>query len=487
MGRTGKKIFFAASIITLGSASVFLAAYHTRPISYNDAYAILSLPVDIDDAAVVANLEMEGMEGIVSESSQWLMIDNFGELERIRLSEYSERIADFDPRDDGYAAKLRSFFINGSERRFYLPKPLVLMDGKVFTHLVSRSLARLDTEGMEGLQFSLDLGTTSLISFLSFYYIVIGVIALTVAAFNARSLISALLLAPVVISLSTFGPAALVAAGFLFSMAGPLKLGILEMLGRFDRSRKPSFGIYPVLLMPIAVLIAFILISATGMLPWLVSGLSFFCTLLFIVVETVLVFSKSLESGHNPFIPLVIMPGKRLFPSSAYRTLAPFVMAATFCLISEGLLFIVFPSFGRNAGGVVAGPSLGDYEAHLEFQRSFSLRRLGDKDSVLSYTGYKLLETGLITLEDGKARLDDYARPDPYPSELPPVERILKRMDHLPISGAPFSLTGGSLSSPSIITVVLSIFLITPMLVGKGSAKRRSKYAAFLAAKRMAA
>ena len=515
MGRTGKTFFFVSSIFILGSTSVFFATYHTRPISYADTYAILTLPSRINDALVVEALENEGIEGTVSESTQWLMMDNFGELEQIKLSEYDERVADFDPRNDGYADKLRTFFINGSERRFYLPKPFVLVDRKIFTQAVSQAISRLNYNIGEDSHTLLDLGSTSLLSIFSIYYILAGIMALTIAAFYSRSLVRALLVVPFILSLSIFGPAGLVASGFLFAMTGHFKDSILEILIRIDRTKDSSkcrksvphlllspklwknhlfrigtgtsFGLRPVSITPLIALFAFLLLSANGAVPWPVSVLSILFTLIFIVVEAVLAWSKALNSGHSPFIPLVMIPRKRLFPLNVTKALAPFAMAATLCLVSDAFLFIIFPSFDKTEVASIAGPNIDDYETHLEFQRTFSLRRLGDTVSDQSYMSYELSENGLVIREEGRGGFDTLAKPDPYPVELPPVERIIKRMNHLPNSGKPFSLSGGSLAFPSILTVAISIFLTAPMLMGKESSRRRSKYAAFLAAKRMAA
>jgi hypothetical protein len=319
---------------------------------------------------------------------------------------------------------------------------------------------------------------------------------------------------PAVLSLSAFGPAGLVVAGFLFAMTGPLKDGILEFLGPPARiagsskgSGKPldpfflsayknrfpitslsiSFSRHPVSFAPLVSMAALVIVSASGILPWLVTIISFVCSIVFMLIEALVESSKALESGHRPFIPLMIIPSRRMFPLGTSRTIAPFVMASLICLISEVFLLLAFPSFGRPAGALVEGPSMNDYEEHLVFQRSFSLRRLGGNGVDSAYLNYELSEIGLVIQSDGKVGLDGIPKPNPYPSELPPVERIMKRVNHHPSTDSPFSAIGGFLSYPSILVVVLSVIVTAPMFLGKGSKKRRSKNASFLAAKRMAA
>ncbi|MDR2479981.1 MAG: hypothetical protein LBD48_11810, partial [Treponema sp.] len=57
----------------------------------------------------------------VSESVQWVLLDEFGGLAKIFLDEYESRVAPFDPRNDGYAQKLRSFFVREGKRYVFIP------------------------------------------------------------------------------------------------------------------------------------------------------------------------------------------------------------------------------------------------------------------------------------------------------------------------------------------------------------------------------
>ena len=88
----------------------------------NGAYGTLVCAADVPDREIRERLEARGFTGIVSESGQWVLVDSFGSVERIPLDEYAARILSFDPRNDGYAEKLRSLFVRDEQRFTYIPR-----------------------------------------------------------------------------------------------------------------------------------------------------------------------------------------------------------------------------------------------------------------------------------------------------------------------------------------------------------------------------
>ena len=86
------------------------------------AYGALVCGGDVPDREIRQRLEARGFTGIVSESGQWVLIDRFGSVERVPLDEYPARIMPFDPRNDGYAQKLRSLFVRDEQRFIYIPR-----------------------------------------------------------------------------------------------------------------------------------------------------------------------------------------------------------------------------------------------------------------------------------------------------------------------------------------------------------------------------
>ncbi len=84
-------------------------------------YATLVCGEDYSDFEIRSRLDSRGLIGLVSESDQWALLDCFDGVEKIPLVEYSQRLFPFDPRNDGYAEKLRSLFIRDEKRFVYIP------------------------------------------------------------------------------------------------------------------------------------------------------------------------------------------------------------------------------------------------------------------------------------------------------------------------------------------------------------------------------
>jgi len=109
-------------------------------------YATLVCAEAYSDSEIRSRLDSRGLTGLVSESDQWFLLDCFGGVEKIPLVEYSQRLFPFDPRNDGYAEKLRSFFVRDGERFVFIP-------------LEKNRPERLETEiaqALTGVSYSLD-------------------------------------------------------------------------------------------------------------------------------------------------------------------------------------------------------------------------------------------------------------------------------------------------------------------------------------------
>jgi hypothetical protein len=137
---------FIRSLIVLGLLSLLGGAVFLVlslvfiPAESGGGYAVLAFDEAAGDREIRGLLE-QGLNAsadrnvelplrIISESSQWVFLDNFGGLEQVPLDEYSGRVSSFDPRDDGYAQRLRDFFIRASgpggaphnmKRLFFIP------------------------------------------------------------------------------------------------------------------------------------------------------------------------------------------------------------------------------------------------------------------------------------------------------------------------------------------------------------------------------
>jgi hypothetical protein len=85
------------------------------------SFAVLECPASVPDRMITEALHENGIDGVVSESTQFFFVDAWNGVEQVPLDKLDERLLDIDPRRDGYAAKLRAFFVNGTTRRVFLP------------------------------------------------------------------------------------------------------------------------------------------------------------------------------------------------------------------------------------------------------------------------------------------------------------------------------------------------------------------------------
>jgi hypothetical protein len=84
-------------------------------------YATLVCGDGYSDQELRDRLDSRGLTGLVSESGQWFLLDCFGYIEKVPLADYEERLLPFDPRNDGYAEKLKSLFVRDGKRFIYIP------------------------------------------------------------------------------------------------------------------------------------------------------------------------------------------------------------------------------------------------------------------------------------------------------------------------------------------------------------------------------
>jgi hypothetical protein len=72
------------------------------------------------DGGTVLALERALGRPVLSEFSQWVLLDSLGGLEQVPLEAYEGRLEAFDPRRDAYAVKLRDFFRRGGKRWIFI-------------------------------------------------------------------------------------------------------------------------------------------------------------------------------------------------------------------------------------------------------------------------------------------------------------------------------------------------------------------------------
>jgi hypothetical protein len=392
------------------------------PSETEPAYAVVSVDASLSDRHIGALLDSAGLEkGYFSESTQWIDIDDFGALRKIPLDTYREEIEAFDPRDDGFAERIRAFFVRDGKRFFFIP----LVEGG------RKKLEKAAASALGDISFDFE--------FLGFYRSFLPCLLLLALAARGAVFLSG---SPPGFVFQVFpllgfargGPSALVLAAFLACFwalfqdplneiftarryppgfyAGPGLRGLREKL-------RP-YGLNLVLILVFLLLFGFVsLIGGLPPLPvW--TGLAASWGLCFLSRAAQAEGQK--KAVHARFNPVIMLPGRvkavPLFPLAVI-----FVPAVLLSLLIPWL----FPSlsYSKEAPSVSAPRFLispADYEEHIAFERSFSRRPLGSDSPEDGYVHYYLGEDGLIAGEEDEPPGED--RREEIPSF--PLENLME-------------------------------------------------------------
>ncbi|GHU94604.1 hypothetical protein FACS189479_07550 [Spirochaetia bacterium] len=406
-----KPIFLIA--FSLAAALLLLAlGFASAHIDLNRAsYAVLVMDESAPDREITRALSQVFNGQILSESSQWVFLDDFGQLWQIPLDEYDQRLESFDPRNDGYADRVRSFFVRGGKRFFFIPRK-GLFGAKV--ELEKRAAAALETV-QPALAWSFASQPESLPRPLGLYLVLFVASSLTGLFFLKPRLLGAVLF-PVLAGLSLLGTPGFALAAVLSLLpdllAEPVRelCCILSVPGpRHNRSEfrsrlwRNSLAPHLFRWIPFSLLSVFYGLAAlAGQVPWVLGVLTFLIFTLILIFFFIIEAKQAREWDHIPFVPVRILelPLKRFNVS---RVMLPFALA--FCLA-----FLFSGPFGSShppnlsgtfaAGGGFEGNiliSATEYRAHAEYQRRFSLLPLGRNGfDEVSYFHYDMDQDGLI-------------------------------------------------------------------------------------------
>ena len=103
--------------LTLGALLLFWALLQPG----GGRWAVVYTGAGLKERKIAGMLKEKGLD-CVSESTVWVLLDDFSELKQIPLDQYDDFVEPFDPRNDGYAEKLRSFFVQAGIRRFFVER-----------------------------------------------------------------------------------------------------------------------------------------------------------------------------------------------------------------------------------------------------------------------------------------------------------------------------------------------------------------------------
>lgn len=439
---------------------MFDRVFKSIPLIHEPVYAAIAADAAYPDRLIRDRLPA----GALSESTQWVFLDDFGRLERIPLDEYDDRLEDFDPRNDGYAEKLRSFFVRGGKRLFFIP---LAGTRAVSDTWLNRKQAEELTRSLEAslgdIPFSIELLGRE--QPLLWYFFLFGMASLGALALSDTPLVTAILL-PVLGALVCAGPFGLVLSTALLGLSG---IGVFLIRQWDGLAVKAGFlsivllGLWIDLFRDIPGIAA---LPGEGML-----GLADRKALADIGVPAlVCVFCLLLLGG--------ITESKRIkeaLPSFRGRSIrngsvVPFAVVSFMALYAPIGPVYHEPEPYRSLDAA-------DYERHLAFQRSFSFTPLSHERTG-EYRRYRLGEDGLIS------------GVSPYPqdeAEIPPfpLETLIAFFND-------FKHTDMRKSKPDLALIIpsLSLLLLTPgecMIRFQTAPQRKKKQSAVYHEKRMAA
>jgi hypothetical protein len=390
-----RKTLCIAALVSLGAGgAVFFLSPH--PALAGAVYGLLTLDAAYPDRFVGDTLAGLGAGPPISESTQWVFVDDFGALTRVPLDRYEKRLEPFDPRNDGYAEKLRSFFVREGKRRFFIP---LAGQGPEFSRtLEARLRAALGT-----VPFSLELlGSPAPRWGDSPGERVLFALAAAGFLFFSGSPLAAAFTLPLLAVLCLtfpggFAVSAALAALF-YAQGGLLREWFTARRyggrGFFPRSggRGAGFAAVPALaaLWGIYGLAAWT--GGAALLPAL-AGAGAFC-----LVLTAAFWAESnrgAAAGHIRFLPVPIRnPGiGRFFPAPGAL---PFGLAALIALVLPGFFSAPPPAPEDEDYTRIRR----EYQNHAAFQASFSRRPLGGGGGGEGgYFRYRLDGEGLIAAE----------------------------------------------------------------------------------------
>jgi hypothetical protein len=381
-------VFISAGLGALGAA--LMPAAGAR-----GSYAVLVCSEAVPDREIRERLESQGFTGLVSESGQWVLLDCFGGVEQVALDEYRSRILPFDPRNDGYAEKLRSLFVQGDKRFIYFPA-----QGAETEKKLASALKDIPYSYTYARRFGTDCPA----------FVFFTLFLLTAVAFFAvrplRQVLQphAVILIPCLPALAPLAPwgaagfaLASLLAGCAVVIAGPC----LEQFTMPQRQGLPPFLCW---LLPPFLLICYGFLAFCSDLP------AVFTLLILVFFGGILTFSlwaaspfgarvldgwytKRRNPEHQRFSPILIL-APRSFNFAFSWAMLPFA-AVSLILTGAGFIYSLSGpaafSMLPSAGAVTEA----DYYAHRLFQSTFSERSLHTVQTADSMGIYELASDGL--------------------------------------------------------------------------------------------
>ena len=423
---------------------------------FRSGYAVLTTDDSTDDKDIRSHLEAGELffgGSPISESSQWVLLDEFDSVKKVPLDQYSSRVFPFDPRNDGYADKLREVFLRDGKRYVYVP----LFAGSWKTKFLNKKFNEL----MDGIPYTVEfygIGRPLLLFF--GVYAAASIILLYLCYVKRkihRSIVNIIPMVPVISSLGFFGAAGIGAAALLFALFILLKEPLNELvnpppsMGKGDKLK----SIYKEIIIPYKYYWLFLPLFVAAFSILIVFSPLKLIFLLAVTAASFAVFFFSLKIvsfagvDHRRFNPLMIM--RKRFPEFVFPMyILPFV-AGVFII----MFFLPFMSGSYNPGGKFDTKlKEQDYYEHLTYQASFSTRQL--TTSSAAFPSFSSDADGLISMN--KMNVSQSVKLSDYPAF--PLKHLMDFFNNVNSSNLVKSgkNTGGIRENLSLLVVLVFLF-----------------------------
>jgi hypothetical protein len=311
----------------------------------------------------------------------------------IPLDEYSKRIEPFDPRNDGYADKLKKVFVRDGKRFVYLP----FSAGNSAPSLLEKQVASLFGDVPFTVKYY-GIGTPIKLFFLLYAAASACLLALCYAQKEKRRNAAFIIpLLPALASLAFFGACGIMAASLLLgcavSLIAPLKelFKTLRLQAKGAQRRKTlikkvllpyklNWCVLPLFAASLSAAVFFSRLTA-----FFITAVSIaVCALLGVSIVT---FSQW-RGRRARFAPVLII--NRKLPDFAFSA---YMLPLAFAALAAALLAPSMPGAAVSNEKFDHVINEKEYFEHLAFQSSFSARQLGKTD--YGYPGYILDNDGL--------------------------------------------------------------------------------------------
>ncbi|MCL2066114.1 MAG: hypothetical protein FWG99_01455 [Treponema sp.] len=409
-----RALFFLCMLSLLSTAAVLLIGMAIKPDEHGAGYAVLGFDEALQDRELRELLTVESgflPQQIISESSQWVMLDEFGTLTKVPLDEYQKRVMVIDPRNDGYAQRLKDFFIFNGKRYVFITAEAGNFSGGALEKKISGVLGVIP--------YSIDyftFGRSSLFFLLLFGISLLIIIVIAVLMKKPHSFTKGILpCLPVLVSLSIFGRSALVLSAVIVGLSALMWEPLVQLFPVLVARRKSNIQKYIYepykyyfYLIPFFFLVITFIIFYARIVPWFAIIVIF----LYFALYFCSLWVNSLQAKKR-FSPLTII--KRRIPDFVFTVyMLPFAITAFLPVIFEPM------RHGSNTGALYGNYSFDsriiderEYYAHIAFQTSFSGNSLDRNGAV--YASYVQDSDGLISPVQ-KAASDELF----MPMDIPP-------------------------------------------------------------------